>query len=54
MSNDVVRLRAADGTAWDATVRRTVSGEIPLSCGAEPEPVHSYELVDLVALDRAA
>ena len=50
----VVRLRAADGTAWDATVRRSVSGEIPLSCGADPEPVHAYALVGLVARDRAA
>jgi hypothetical protein len=50
----VVSLRTADGTAWEATVRRSVSGELPLSCSADPEPVHAYELAGLVARDRAA
>jgi hypothetical protein len=45
----------ADGaTALVAEVRRTVAGERPLSCGAEPEPVAAYQLVDLLALPRAA
>jgi hypothetical protein len=49
-----VRLRGADGTAWEATVRRGVSGERPLSCGAEAEPVAGYALTALAARDRAA
>jgi hypothetical protein len=49
-----VRLRAADGTAWSATVRRRIAGERPLSCGAEPEPVAAYELASLARHDRAA
>jgi hypothetical protein len=48
-----VRLRAG-GRMWVATVGRTVAGERPLSCGAEPEPVAAYELTGLVARDRAA
>jgi Sucrase/ferredoxin-like len=49
-----VRLRSADGTGWEAAVRRTIAGERPLSCGAEAEPVAAYELAGLVARDRAA
>ena len=49
-----VRLRTADGTAWEAAVRRRMAGERPLSCGAEPEPVAAYELADLAVRDRAA
>jgi hypothetical protein len=52
-----VRLAVAAGaTPLVADVRRSVAGERPLSCGAEPEPVAAYELVRLMdaAEDRAA
>jgi Sucrase/ferredoxin-like len=49
----MVRLLAG-GRRWVATVERTIAGERPLSCGAEPEPVAAYALADLVARDRAA
>jgi hypothetical protein len=49
-----VRLRASGATAWEATVRRRIAGERPLSCGAEPEPVAAYELANLAVRERAA
>jgi hypothetical protein len=49
----MVRLLAG-GRRWVATVERTIAGERPLSCSAEPEPVAAYALADLVARDRAA
>jgi hypothetical protein len=48
-----VRLRAR-GAPWVATIRRTIAGERPLSCGAEAEPVAAFDLAGLVARDRAA
>lgn len=49
-----VAARHGGEPAFVAHVRRTVAGERSLSCGDEPEPVAAYQLVDLLALPRAA
>jgi hypothetical protein len=49
----VVTMRSR-GASLRATVARRDDEPRPISCGAEPETVPAYELVDLVTLDRAA
>jgi hypothetical protein len=50
----VVLLRTPDGARLRATVARRDGEPRPISCGAEPETVPAYELVDLATVDRAA
>ena len=50
----VVLLRTRDGARLRATVARRDDEPRPISCGAEPETVPAYELIDLATLDRAA
>ena len=54
VDDEVVLLRTPDGAHLRATVARRDDAPRPISCGAEPEVVPAYELVDLATLDRAA
>ncbi len=54
VDDEVVLLRTPDGARLRATVARRDDAPRPISCGAEPEVVPAYELVDLATLDRAA
>ena len=53
VDGDVVTLRTP-ADRLQAVVARREAEPRPISCGDEPEAVPAYELVDLVALDRAA
>ncbi len=45
LGEDAARVHLyAGGQVFAAEVRRTIAGERPLSCGAEPEPVAGYAL----------
>jgi hypothetical protein len=53
VDGDVVTLRTPAGRLR-AVVDRREAPPRPISCGDEPEPVAAHELLELVALDRAA
>jgi hypothetical protein len=54
VDGDVVTVRSRGAYLRATVARRDDERPRPVSCGAEPETVPAYELVDLVTLDRAA